>query len=360
MIQLMKYPRIIREKKKLSDIALSGGCTKETLEDPNCSPSFAHQIRTSPSYVKTAKSILENGWIPDYRHVSYNDEDRQKFHPFTCSHSDNISSSNPILVGGLHRYLVLHDLKYSEIDTFVRYDKFFLETPDSKIKNIISILESKKHDQEYIFQKFDIPNFKFDFGRDDLTKIFDHSRIRYEPWSFFSGKTVLDIATNIGFWAILAKWLGADRVDAFDRNQNLINIAKEMAEIHQVDINFSSKAFWEYHFEQYDVVMANQSIYHFNNIENNANYDNKKTKYDVLDIICDATKETLMMYTFIYRGGAKDCNEREPHRYLPTESEVREDLSSRGFKDIKIYDDYANPHFAHKKWVIAHRVKDLY
>ena len=289
-----------------------------------------------PSYPKVLRSVKEHGWVPDFKSRSYNYE----ADPWTPA-SLFVKNEKLYVDGGVHRYMVLRDLGYEKADYFVRNPNGWQEVvADNALANEL------KNDSS--LQKFHIgPHSFYDEGRDSCEKALESTGLNTNY--FFCGKSVLDIATHVGWWSIAAKWLGARSVCAFDNEPEKIRLANKLALMYGVEVDFVLSDFWNYPMASYDVVMCNQCIYHFNDgVED-------KSPYDTLDRICSTVKETLIMYTKIMT--------ESPHKgYVPkTEQQAKEDLKKRGFVEINIY-DCAMPggHDPEKKMIVAQKAAGLY
>jgi tRNA (mo5U34)-methyltransferase len=82
--------------------------------------------------------------------------------------------------------------------------------------------------------------------------------------SDLSGKTVLDIGCNAGFYSIQMKWRGASRVLAIDVDRDYLRQARFAAEILGVSIEFAEMSAYDVASlgEQFDVVLFLGVLYH--------------------------------------------------------------------------------------------------
>ncbi len=332
-------PRITRRAVLLEEINYSNnGWLVSIFDDNDVEGARAHRQGDEghPSYPKVLRSVEEHGWIPYFKLRSYNDADTS-WRPASLF----VENGKLYVDGGVHRYMVLRDLGYEKADYFVRDPNGWQEVvADNFLANEL------KNDSS--LQKFHIgPHPFYGEGRDSCEKALENSGLNMNY--FFCGKSVLDIATHVGWWAIAAKWLGAQSVSAFDNEPEKIRLANKLALMYGVEVDFALSDFWSYPMDSYDVVMCNQCIYHFNDgVED-------KSTYDTLDRICSVVKETLIMYTKIMT--------ESPHKgyVAKTEQQARKDLEERGFVDINIYDCLpgigAGPE---KKMIVAHKLAGLY
>jgi SAM-dependent methyltransferase len=182
--------------------------------------------------------------------------------------------------------------------------------------------------------------------RDDSKGIF-HSTC----WdhSYYCGKSVLDIACNGGYFAFEAKRNGADKVVAFDAEPWLINKAKTFRDLLELDVELHESNFWNWDWKtKYDIVFCNQCIYHFAN-DHFAPYSGTGSSRipDVLDNICNAVDNHLVMFTFIKTEDPEYANWCDG--YKPGSKKIEEDLLARGFKEVRIY----QPEGGAKRTVVA-------
>ncbi|HEX8713513.1 MAG TPA: DUF1698 domain-containing protein, partial [Terracidiphilus sp.] len=97
----------------------------------------------------------------------------------------------------------------------------------------------------------------------------DYPRVKYERFCDaipreLSGKTVLDIGCNAGFYAMEMKQRGADRVLGIDSDERYLAQAKFAAEVLDLDVSFCKMSVWDVASldERFDVVLFMGVLYH--------------------------------------------------------------------------------------------------
>ena len=111
-----------------------------------------------------------------------------------------------------------------------------------------------------------------------------------------SGRTVLDIGCNAGFYSIEMKRRGADRVVGIDFDDRYLEQARFAAEVKGVDIEFSKLSVYDVAElgETFDVVLFMGVLYHL------------RHPLLALDLIHDHVAGDLMIYQSMQRGSAED------------------------------------------------------
>ncbi len=316
----MNY-RIIKRKLDLSLIPIEGEAAKLLNE-------YADRI------VKVKQSIVDNGWIPDFGELSYHGDTAVYSLPFMVWENKKGEVRVP---NAQHRLAALNKLDYKEIDAYVQtniYDlKYTKEEIESKVNQIKLEL---KGNGKGMFQSFEFDyNIKLK-SRDDSYRIFLSTE-----WDapYYINKKVLDIACNGGYFAFQAKRNGAQKVIGFDRDSYMIEKACQFRDLLNFDVDLIIKDFWDFDWSQkFDIVFCNQCIYHFANSEyyswGHSRYNSEEI-YNSLDLICNATINNLVMFTFI---NFKDPNFNDfSNGYRPGYLTLTKDLFSRGFKEVIIY-----------------------
>lgn len=285
-------------------------------------------------------SIAQNGFVADHGAGTYHNEPQVigKSY-FFVSETD---SGYKLSYGG-HRYAAAMALKLKEVDAFVI--KPFNPTIKERLQQFAHSL-NELDNPGAILQSITLPFGICVPSRDDSKSIFN-SFLENDPLQFF-GKSVLDVACNLGWFAIEAKRLGASCVTAFDLDAPLVNKGKELSNILGLSVTFNVCDFWEFDWTQsFDYVFANQCVYHFNTAHR-CKYASRHQVSETLDKLCSATREKLFMFTFV----REDNQEREDlEGYRPSRSELISDLRSRGFNQISI----TSPLSGAKRIVIATR-----
>jgi tRNA (mo5U34)-methyltransferase len=107
-----------------------------------------------------------------------------------------------------------------------------------------------------------------------------------------SGRTVLDIGCNAGFYSIEMKRRGADRVVAIDFDQRYLDQAKLAAEVTGSDIEFHQMSVYDVADlrEKFDVVLFMGVLYHL------------RHPLLALDLIHDHVAKDLLVFQSMQRG----------------------------------------------------------
>ncbi|HEV7291499.1 MAG TPA: TIGR04290 family methyltransferase [Devosia sp.] len=140
-----------------------------------------------------------------------------------------------------------------------------------------------------------------------------------------TGKTVLDIGCNAGFYSIEMKKRGADRVLGVDFDDVYLNQAKFAAEVAQADIEFRKLSVYDVGSlqEQFDVVIFMGVLYHL------------RHPLLALDLIREHVAKDLLVFQSMQRGS----------------SEVKPVAENYPFTDVELFDEPSYP----KMHFIEHR-----
>jgi tRNA (mo5U34)-methyltransferase len=106
-----------------------------------------------------------------------------------------------------------------------------------------------------------------------------------------SGKTVLDVGCNAGFYSLEVKRRGADRVLGIDSQRNLIRQAAFVRDVHGLDIGYRRMSVYDldpYAIGQFDVTLALGLLYHCKHL------------VLALEKLFIVTRELLILETAIY------------------------------------------------------------
>ena len=297
------------------------------------------------------KSIKKYGWNPVFKHLPYHGDNANYAHPFLLFELRNEPNIYH-LSNSQHRFEVLKKLGYTEISGYI---STYHRQPKHSEEHISVIVEQikleLKNNQKGMFQ-----SFEFDYGvqldcRDKSNKFF-HSTMWHKP--YWIEKDVLDIACNGGYFAYQTKRYGAKKVVAFDHDAYMINKAKQFGGLLDLKIDdLGVKDFWKFDWNQkFDIVFCNQCIYHFGN--------NNKAM-EALDLICDATTNNLVMFTFVDPNNDKLISDLS-NGYRPGHKQICHDLKQRGFKEILIFHDEGGKRTvvaSKKPWTYLHN-KTIY
>jgi tRNA (mo5U34)-methyltransferase len=107
-----------------------------------------------------------------------------------------------------------------------------------------------------------------------------------------SGRTVLDIGCNAGFYSFEMKRRGADRVVAIDTDERYLRQARFAAEVQEMDIEFRQMAVWDVARlgERFDLVIFMGVLYHL------------RHPLLALDLIHEHVSRDLMLFQSMQRG----------------------------------------------------------
>jgi len=107
-----------------------------------------------------------------------------------------------------------------------------------------------------------------------------------------SGRTVLDIGCNGGFYSFEMKRRGADRVVAIDTDERYLRQARFAAEVQKMDIEFRHMAVWDVARlgEKFDLVIFMGVLYHL------------RHPLLALDLIHEHVARDLMLFQSMQRG----------------------------------------------------------
>lgn len=336
----MSYSKVSLETVDITDLdrfKFNSKYARELVEHENPEGIIGHY-----PIIRLMRSIKEQGF--------------NNSHPDTSYHSDAHGPlSVQIVVAwdeelnlyrlryGTHRFVAARMAGLTKIPLYVRR---IVKCTEQQLSEFRGIVESIKASKMAYFQRWDFPGGITYEGRDDSSKIFGSYRFTQKlagvkktgklPHWIFAGKTVLDIGMNTGGMAVMAGLWGATKIAGFDVAPEVVDIAKRIAKAYRLDckIDFRASEFWDYPFsEKYDIVFANQCLYHFN-----CQHRSKclGSVSDMLDRVCGASRRYLFLYTFFknampanYDGG-----------YYPTHEELKADLAKRGFPRVYIEKTY--------------------
>ncbi|MHA1368263.1 MAG: methyltransferase domain-containing protein [Promethearchaeota archaeon] len=275
------------------------------------------------------ESIKNNGFMPDRIDVSlHNDVFPGKLlgHPLVIKEN--------FIPLGIHRIVAARLARLKKIPV---YREVVLNYDDEQKKRIKNVLDNMKEPSNIRGKKdlFQTWNFSDEYqwcGRDDCESILKGFKVGY----IATGKTVLDIACNTGWYSIVYALQGAKEVVGFDLIPYLIKLARDFADIYPLkNCRFDVCEFWDYPFDKkYDIVMCNQAIYHFLTKHRSKCLGNKD---DVLERISRVTNELFMMYTYV------DAKYPHPEGYYPDSKTLTDDLKRHGFKEVMIFGN-GDPH----------------
>lgn len=125
----------------------------------------------------------------------------------------------------------------------------------------------------------------------------NYPQIKYERFSDalpqdMTGKTVLDIGCNGGFYSLEMKRRGADRVLGIDTDDHYLAQARFAAEVSEMDVEFRRMSVWEAGAlnEQFDLVIFMGVLYHL------------RHPLLALDLIHEHVARDLLLFQSMQRG----------------------------------------------------------
>jgi tRNA (mo5U34)-methyltransferase len=121
-----------------------------------------------------------------------------------------------------------------------------------------------------------------------------------------SGKTVLDIGCNAGFYSIEMKQRGADRVVGVDFDDRYLEQARFAAEVKGQDIEFRKLSVYDVAAlgERFDIVLFMGVLYHL------------RHPLLALDLIRDHVADDLLIYQSMQRGSPEDYPVRPDYDFF--------------------------------------------
>lgn len=281
------------------------------------------------------ESIKTHGWIPDFGDLSYHGDNCQHSLPFVLYRGNKNNPDELKLPNSACRYMALRELGYKTVDAFVythwhynlKYTKEEIIREAERIRQKLERNKMGRYQTIYLDYKVEIK------GRDNSEEIFYSNE-----WDrfYYTNKRVLDVACNFGYFLFEAKKNGAREVIGFDNNPGHIEMARSFRDLLNLDVNLSVQDFWNFDWSQkFDIVFCNQCIYHFANSSLNYAPRGSGEVYRALDLICNATTNNLIMFTFV-NFKDPDFNDLS-NGYRPGYKTLVSDLFARGFKEVRIF-----------------------
>ena len=134
----------------------------------------------------------------------------------------------------------------------------------------------------------------------------DYPRIKFDRFrnaipQDLSGKTVLDIGCNAGFYSLEMKRRGAARVLGIDTDQHYLRQARFAAEVEQADVEYLNMAVWDVADlrETFDLVIFMGVLYHL------------RHPLLALDLIHEHVAKDMLLFQSMQRG-SRDIVDVEP------------------------------------------------
>lgn len=142
----------------------------------------------------------------------------------------------------------------------------------------------------------------------------DYPQVKFERFcdaipQDLSGRTVLDIGCNAGFYAIEMKRRGADRVLGIDTDERYLAQAEFAAEVLGLDVAFRQMSVWDLALlgERFDVVIFMGVLYHL------------RHPLLALDLVHEHVARDLMIFQSMQRG-SREIDSVEPDYDFHSES----------------------------------------
>jgi tRNA (mo5U34)-methyltransferase len=147
-----------------------------------------------------------------------------------------------------------------------------------------------------------------------------------------TGKSVLDIGCNAGFYSIEMKRRGAERVVAIDTDDVYLNQAKFAAEVNQMDIEFCKMSVYEVPRlrERFDVVLFMGVLYHL------------RHPLLALDLLHDHVTKDLLVFQSMQRGSTEVMEMKQDYLFWETEIFDKDDFPKMHFIEHSYSGDCTN------------------
>jgi tRNA (mo5U34)-methyltransferase len=147
-----------------------------------------------------------------------------------------------------------------------------------------------------------------------------------------TGKSVLDIGCNAGFYSIEMKKRGAERVVAIDSDEKYLDQARYAASVHKMDIEFRNMNVYEVPKlgERFDLVIFMGVLYHL------------RHPLLALDLLHEHVTRDLLLFQSMQRG-SKNVAKLEPnYQFWETEIFDNEDFPRMHFIEHEYSNDWTN------------------
>jgi tRNA (mo5U34)-methyltransferase len=147
-----------------------------------------------------------------------------------------------------------------------------------------------------------------------------------------TGKSVLDIGCNAGFYSIEMKRRGAARVVGIDSDDVYLNQAKFAAEISETDIEFRKMNVYEVPQlkERFDIVIFMGVLYHL------------RHPLLALDLLHDHVTQDLLIFQSMQRGSKEVSEVKEDYLFWETEIFDKQDFPKMYFIERSYSGDCTN------------------
>lgn len=147
-----------------------------------------------------------------------------------------------------------------------------------------------------------------------------------------SGRAVLDIGCNAGFYAIEMKRRGAARVLGIDTDEEYLEQARFAAQINALDIEFSRMSVYDIGAlgEKFDMVLFLGVLYHL------------RHPLLALDLIHEHVADDILLFQSMQRGSEEIASPNENYDFWANDLFNRDDFPKMHFIEHKFADDWTN------------------
>lgn len=147
-----------------------------------------------------------------------------------------------------------------------------------------------------------------------------------------TGKSVLDIGCNAGFYAMEMKRRGASRVLGIDSDEDYLSQARFAAEVNELDIEFARMNVYDVPKlrETFDVVIFMGVLYHL------------RHPLLALDLLHDHVTKDLLVFQSMQRGSNQQWRGEEDYPFQETEIFDRHEYPKMFFIEDRYSGDWTN------------------
>jgi tRNA (mo5U34)-methyltransferase len=147
-----------------------------------------------------------------------------------------------------------------------------------------------------------------------------------------TGKSVLDIGCNAGFYSIEMKKRGAARVIAIDSDEKYLNQARFAASVNEMDIEFRNMSVYEVPQlgERFDLVIFMGVLYHL------------RHPLLALDLLYEHVTRDLLLFQSMQRGSKNVAKVEPNYQFWETEIFDSEDFPRMHFVEHEYSNDWTN------------------
>ena len=147
-----------------------------------------------------------------------------------------------------------------------------------------------------------------------------------------SGRTVLDVGCNAGFYSMEMKRRGAARVVGIDSDDEYLAQARLAAEVNELDIEFHRLSVYDVGAlkESFDVVLFMGVLYHL------------RHPLLALDLLYEHAVRDLLVFQSMQRGSAEACKLQDNYQFWETELFDKSAYPKLHFVEHRYADDPTN------------------